>query len=135
EAALAESEARFRQTFELAASGIAHVDLAGHFTDVDRKLCEMLGYAEAELIGRSVKDISHPDDRDKTDDERARMRSGDLASVQFEKRYLRKDGTVVWVNLTVALARNTHGEPQHEIASIEDITERNDEAGALQRLR
>jgi diguanylate cyclase (GGDEF)-like protein/PAS domain S-box-containing protein len=135
EAALAESEERFRQTFELAASGIAHVDLAGRFTDVNRKLCEMLGYSEAELIGRSVKEISHADDRDKTDDGRARMRSGDLASVQFEKRYLRKDGSVVWVNLTVALARNPHGEPQHEIAIIEDITERKEKEAALERFR
>jgi diguanylate cyclase (GGDEF)-like protein/PAS domain S-box-containing protein len=135
EAALAESEVRFRQTFELAASGIAHVDLAGRFTDANRKLCDMLGYFEAELIGRSVKDVSHPDDRDKTDDERARMRSGEVPSVQFEKRYLRKDGSVLWVNLTVALARNAHGEPQHEIAIMEDISERKEKEGTLQRFR
>jgi diguanylate cyclase (GGDEF)-like protein/PAS domain S-box-containing protein len=135
EAALAESEVRFRQTFELAASGIAHVDLSGRFTDVNGKLCEMLGYSEAELIGRSVKDISHRDDRDKTDEERARMRAGDRASVQFEKRYLRKDGSVVWINLTVALARNTHGEPLHEIAIMEDINERKEKEATLQRFR
>jgi PAS domain S-box-containing protein len=76
EAALAESEARFRQNFELAASGMAHVDLDGRFIDVNRKLCDMLGYSEAELLGRTVKSISHPDDRDSTDAERARMREG-----------------------------------------------------------
>ena len=135
EAALAESEARFRQTFELAASGIAQVDLRGRFIDVNRKLCEMLGYSEDELLGRSVKEISHPQDRDTTDSQRALMRAGRLSSVQFEKRYLRKDGSVLWVNLTVALVRNAQGEPQHEIAVMEDITERKEREGALQRFR
>ncbi|HTM62089.1 MAG TPA: EAL domain-containing protein [Burkholderiales bacterium] len=135
EGALAASESRFRQTFELAASGIAHVDLGGHFTDVNRKLCDMLGYFESELIGRSVKDISHPDDRDKTDDERGRMRAGEVPSVQLEKRYLRKNGSVLWVTLTVALARNALGEPQHEIAIMEDITARKEEEATMQRFR
>ncbi|HZS66303.1 MAG TPA: PAS domain S-box protein, partial [Burkholderiales bacterium] len=135
EAALEESEARFRQTFELAATGIAQVDLRGRFIDVNRQLCEMLGYSETELIGRSVKEISHPDDRDLTDERRALMREGKLGSVQFEKRYLRKDGRVVWISLTVALVPNARGEPQHEIAVMEDITERKEREGALQRFR
>jgi len=135
EAALAESEARFRQTFELAASGMAHVDLDGKLTDVNRKVCDMLGYTEAELLGRSVKSISHPEDRDTTDAERMRMRDGEIASVQCEKRYLRKDGSVVWVNLTVALVRNADGAPQYEIAVMEDITERKEREVALQRFR
>src|SRR5438094_470573 len=135
EAALEESQARFRQTFELAASGIAQVDLRGYFIDVNRRLCDMLGYGEAELIGRSVKDISHPEDRDLTDERRALMRDGKLASVRFEKRYLHKDARVVWVNLTVALVPNARGEPQHEIAVMEDITERKEREAALQRFR
>ena len=135
EAALAESEARFRQTFELAASGMAHVDLDGRLTDVNRRVCDMLGYAEGELLGRTVKSISHPDDRDSTDAERARMRDGEIASVQCEKRYLRKDGSLVWVNLTVALVRNADGAPQYEIAVMEDITERKEREVALQRFR
>ena len=135
EAALAESEVRFRQTFEIAASGIAHVDLAGRFADVNHKLCDMLGYSEAELIGRTVKEVSHPDDRDQTDGERARMRAGEVSSVQFEKRYLRKNDSVLWVNLTVALARNAQDEPQYEIAIMEDITERKEKEATLQRFR
>ena len=135
EVALSESEARFRQTFELAASGIAHVGLNGLFLRANQKLCEILGYSEEELVGRSLKEISHPDDRDTTDAARARMRAGELDSVQFEKRYLRKDGPPVWVNLTVALARNASGEPQHEIAVMEDITGRKEKEAALQRFR
>ncbi|HET7672710.1 MAG TPA: PAS domain S-box protein, partial [Burkholderiales bacterium] len=135
EAALAESERRFRQTFELAASGMAHVDLGGRFIDVNRKLCDMLGYTEAELLGRSVKDVSHPDDRDSTDGQRARMRAGEVGSVQLEKRYQRKDGTTLWVNLTVALVRSGPSDPQYEIAVMEDITERKEREAALQRFR
>jgi diguanylate cyclase (GGDEF)-like protein/PAS domain S-box-containing protein len=135
EMALAASEARFRQTFELAASGIAHVDLGGRFIDVNRKLCQMLGYSEAELIGRSVKQISHPDDREASDEHREDMHNGAADSVQLEKRYVRKDGSVLWVNLTVALVRGTKGEPEHDIAVMEDITERKEREAALQRFR
>jgi diguanylate cyclase (GGDEF)-like protein/PAS domain S-box-containing protein len=135
ETALADSEERFRETFELAATGIAHVALDGRFLRVNRRLCEMFGYAEAELVGRSVKDLSHPDDRDVTDAERERMRSGDLPSARFEKRYFRRDGSMVWVALTVALARDPRGAPTHEISVLEDITERKEREAALRRFR
>ncbi|HYX66970.1 MAG TPA: EAL domain-containing protein [Burkholderiales bacterium] len=135
EAALAESERRFRQTFELAGSGIAHVSLAGRFLRANRRLCEILGYSEPELLALSVKDLSHPEDRGATDAERARMIAGEADGARFEKRYLRRDGTTAWVDLSVALVRDARGEPQHEIAVIEDITERKEREAALQRFR
>ncbi len=131
EAALQQSERWFRQTFELAGSGIAHVDMSGRFLRVNPRLCELLGYPEQELIGRSVKEISHPEDRDVTDSRRARMHAGEIESVRMEKRYLRRDGSTVWVDLTVALARDTQGRPLHEISIIEDITERKAADAAL----
>src|SRR5688572_5545733 len=103
EQALRSSEARFRRTFELAGSGIANLGLDGRFLRVNRSLCAMLGYAPEELVGQLVKDVSHPDDRDMTDAQRARVRSGEVDSVKFEKRYIAKSGAVVWVVLTVAL--------------------------------
>jgi PAS domain S-box-containing protein len=124
EAATRESEERFRQTFELAASGMAHVTLDGHFLRVNRSLCRILGYEKHELIGRSVKELSHPEDRDLTDAERARVREGEIETVRFEKRYLRKNGAVVWVDLAIALARDASGEPEYEIAVFDDITSR-----------
>ncbi len=124
EMALCESEERYRQTFELAASGIAHVDLTGRFIRVNRSLCEILGYGETELIGRSPKEISHPDDRDLTDAARARVHDGELNSVRFEKRYIRRNGATVWVELAVALARDPHGHPLYEVALFDDITAR-----------
>jgi len=135
EAALSESERRFRQTFELAGSGIAHVSLSGKFLSANRRLCDMFGYGAEELLARSVKDLSHPEDRDATDGERARMHAGEIDSLRFEKRYVRKDGRVVWTDLTVALVRNAQGEPQHEIAVMDDITERKEREAALQRFR
>jgi PAS domain S-box-containing protein len=131
EAALRDSEARFRSTFELAASGIAHVGLDGRFMRVNRQLCGILRYSEDELMRRSVKDISHPDDRDLTDAQRALVRAGERASVRFEKRYLRKDGSVVWVSLGVALVRGADGAPLYEIAMFDDITERKQAEAAL----
>ncbi|TAK80644.1 MAG: PAS domain S-box protein [Betaproteobacteria bacterium] len=131
EAAVRDSEALFRTSFELASSGIAHVDLDGHFMRVNRRLTEILGYPENELIGRSVKDVSFHDDRDVTDPQRARVRAGELESVRFEKRYVRKNGAVVWVNLGVALVRDGNGTPLYEIAMFDDITERKEAEVAL----
>jgi PAS domain S-box-containing protein len=131
EAALRDSEARFRSTFELAASGIAHVSLEGRFLRVNRPLCGILRFREDELIGRSVKEISHPDDRDVTDAQRAQVRAGERESVRFEKRYIRKDGSTVWVSLGVALVRGAGGAPQYEIAMFDDITERKHAEAAL----
>ena len=131
EQALRESEERFRQTFELAASGIAHVSLDGRFVRVNRSLCEIFGYPESELIGRSVKDVSHPADRDVTDAQRARVRAGEIDSARFEKRYLRGDGGTVWVDLAIALVRAPDGTPRYEIALFDDITERKEAERAL----
>jgi len=131
ELALSASEALYRQTFELATAGIAHVDLSGRFMKVNRRLCEILGYGEQELIGRPVKEISHPEDRNLTDSQRMRVRSGEKPSVRFEKRYLRKSGAIVWVDLSVALACDASGAPQYEIALFDDITERKKAEAAL----
>ena len=131
ELALSASEALYRQTFELATAGIAHVDLTGRFMKVNRRLCEILGYGEQELIGRPVKEISHPEDRNLTDSQRMRVRSGEKQSVRFEKRYIRKSGAIVWVDLSVALACDASGVPQYEIALFDDITERKKAEAAL----
>jgi PAS domain S-box-containing protein len=133
EAGLRESEERFRLTFELAASGIAHVGLDARFLRVNRSLCDILGYSEEELVGRSVKEVSYLDDRDLTDSQRRRVRSGELESARFEKRYVRKDGSIVWVDLAIALARGADGVPQHEIAIFDDITERKHAEAALRQ--
>jgi len=132
EEALRDSEERFRQTFELAASGIAHVSLDGRFMRVNRSLCEIFGYPQDELVGKTVREISHPADRGSTDAGRAAVLAGQIESVRLEKRYLRKDGAVVWVDLAIALVRSPDGQPAYEIAIFDDITPRKDAEHALQ---
>ena len=130
DAALRESEERFRLTFEAAASGIAHVGLDGRFLLVNQSLCDILGLEKADLLGRSVKDISHPDDRDVSDEQRARVHRGEIDAAHLEKRYLRKDGSTIWVDLAIALVRKD-GKPEYEIAIFDDITERKQAEAAL----
>ena len=133
ETALRQSEARFRQTFELAASGICHV-VDGRFVRVNRSLCEILGYTEHELLGKHVKELSHAEDRDVTDADRARIRAGELEQARFEKRYVRGDnGQVVWCDIAIALVRDAAGAPLYEVAIFDDITARKRADAALQQ--
>jgi diguanylate cyclase (GGDEF)-like protein/PAS domain S-box-containing protein len=120
---LLDSEERFSSTMELAAIGIAHVD-DGRFIYVNPQLCEMLGYTERELLGLTAKQISHPGDVAASDDVHARLRSGAIKSFKLEKRYLRKDGTPVWVGITVAMKRDRTGAPLYDISIVEDISAR-----------
>jgi diguanylate cyclase (GGDEF)-like protein/PAS domain S-box-containing protein len=133
-ARLRESEERYSSTVELAAIGIAHVAADGRFVHVNRQLCEMLGYTREELLERTVKQISHPDDVSVTDRDRDRLRSGQIASFKAEKRYLRKDGTPVWVRITVASKRGPDGRPLHDISIVEDISERRQAEERVQYL-
>jgi diguanylate cyclase (GGDEF)-like protein/PAS domain S-box-containing protein len=130
---LREDTKRFSDTVELAAIGIAHVDAGGRFVHVNRWLCALLGYTREELLGLTVKQLSHPEDKNVTDDVRMRMRSGEIPFFQIEKRYLRKDGTPVWVSLTISVQRDTAGLPLHDIATFQDISARRQAEQALRR--
>jgi PAS domain S-box-containing protein len=124
EEALRQSEARYRRTFELAGSGIAHIGLDRRFIRVNRRLCEILGYPEDELIGMTGRQISHPEDLDVINAERKRLYAGEIDHVRVEKRYLRKDGSAVWVTFSMVLERSADGAPLYEIAIFDDINER-----------
>ncbi len=121
---LRDSEARFRATFEQAAVGIAHVGLDGRWLRVNTRLCEKLGYTREELLAKGFQEITHPDDLE-TDLACVRqMLDGEIASYALEKRYFRKDGSIIWINLTVALARDPDGVARYFISVIEDISQR-----------
>jgi diguanylate cyclase (GGDEF)-like protein/PAS domain S-box-containing protein len=126
-----DSEERFQDTIEMAAIGVAHVGLDGRFLYVNQWLCGLLGYTREELLARTFKDISHPEDRDASDPYRAKLMSGELSSFRREKRYLRKDGSVVWVSLSIALRRAPDGAPLHTITVIEDVSARREAERAL----
>src|SRR5260221_9160303 len=131
EAALRNSEERYRRTFEMAGSGLAHVDLEGRFLRVNRRLCEFFGYRESELVGMLVKDLSHPADRDLADASRSKVLAGELDSARLEKRYLHKDGGVVWASIAIAMERDASGQPLYAISVIDDVTARREADGAL----
>ena len=121
---LRDSEERFSSTLELAAIGIAHVDTNSRFIYANPRLCDMLGRTEQELCALTVKQISHPSDVEATDDLRARLRAGAIKSFKAEKRYLRKDGSAVWVGLTVATKRDRLGRDLYDVSIVEDISVR-----------
>ena len=121
--ALATSEARFRATFEQAAIGIAHTSLDGRYLAVNRKFCDMLGYTREELVGTQSTSVTHPEDRDHEGMFREKLLGG-IPSLTAEKRYVCKNGSVIWGNRTVSLVRDHKGEPLYFLRVVEDITER-----------
>ncbi len=123
-AAVKESEERFRATFDQAAVGIVHTSLDGRYLKINKKFCAMLGYGESELVGRAAADFTHPEDRETGRQYRQLLWDRKLDKFSEEKRYLRKDGSVIWTNRTVSLARDVAGQPMYFIRVIEDITDR-----------
>jgi PAS domain S-box-containing protein len=123
-AELNRSEGRFRATFEQAAVGIAHVGPDGRWQRVNRRLCDIVGYTREELLERTFQDITHPDDLDTDLGYLQQVLAGEIPTYSREKRYIRKDGSTVWINLTVALVRRASGEPGYFISVVEDISER-----------
>jgi PAS domain S-box-containing protein len=122
--ALREAEERFRGAFENAAIGMALVAPDGRWLRVNRAVCEIVGYSEQEMLERSFQDITHPDDLDTDLEALHRMLSGEIRSYHMDKRYLHRDGHVVWITLSVSLVHDPAGEPLYFVTQIEDITER-----------
>ena len=124
EQALRESEEHFRATFEQAAVGVSHVALDGSWIRVNQKLCDIVGYPREELLHLSFQEITHPDDLDQDVGHLRRMLKGETDTYTTEKRYIKKDGSLVWINLTTSLLRDPSREPGYFVSVIEDITER-----------
>ena len=124
--ALTRNQARFLATFNQAAVGIAHSDIEGHCMEVNQKLCEITGYTREELIGRKFTDITHPDDVAASVEFRRQVAAtrDPIQSLQREKRYLRKDGSIVWCLLTTSAVYDEAGNVDYLAAIIQDITDR-----------
>ena len=132
EIGLRESEERFRGAFEAAAIGFALVEIDGRFRTTNRSFSGMLGYTQAELSERTLVGVTHPDDLGGTDPLSALL-SGASNSVQLERRYVHRDGHVVWGVLAVSLVRNEHGAPRYFVVQVTDITARKEAEQALAR--
>jgi PAS domain S-box-containing protein len=124
ERALRESEELYRTTFQLAGVGVAHVSSDGRWMRVNQKLCDIMGYSEPEMLNMAFQDITHPGDVGTSVAAIEELRNGKLDKYSVEKRYVRKDGSTVWVNLTVSAVRDASGELKHFISVVEDIDER-----------
>jgi PAS domain S-box-containing protein len=124
EEALRESEALYAVTFNKAAVGIAHTAPDGRWLRVNDRFCEILGYAREELVRLRFQDITHASDLEEDVMALRRMLTGEIDSFRRQKRFLRKKGGVVWVNLTVAVVRTSSGDGKHFISVIEDVTDR-----------
>jgi PAS domain S-box-containing protein len=135
EAEVRESEQRFRSTFEQAAVGIAHLSPDGGWIRVNDRLCEIVGYPEEELLQKTFQDITHPDDLDADLLQAGQLLVGDISTYSMEKRYVRKDGSVVWTNLTGSLVKGPTGEPSYFISVLEDISERKRAEEAVREIR
>ncbi|MDO9054449.1 MAG: PAS domain S-box protein [Gallionella sp.] len=121
---LQESDLRFRGTLEQAAVGIAHASLDGGFAQINQKFCDIVGYSREELLNMSFQDITYPADLGGSMHYLQQLLAGKVVTFSLEKRYIRKDGNLVWVNLTASLLRQPDGIPAYFIGVIEDITER-----------
>jgi PAS domain S-box-containing protein len=124
EEALRESEERFRVTFDNAGIGAALVDMKGRAFRSNPALQEMLGYSAQELSGMAFTEVTHPDDATADWALAQELFAGKRNRYQIEKRFIRKDGQVIWGRVTASLVRSAEGEPQYGIGMVEDITER-----------
>ncbi len=131
--ALRESEERFRAIFEQAAVGICQSSLDGQFLRLNQKFCDLLGYTHEEILNRTWMDITYPKDLNADLEAVCRLREGEIDTYTLEKRYIRKDGSIIWVNISCSLLWEPSGELKYTIAVVEDISDRKRAEEALYR--
>ncbi|MFW5785401.1 MAG: PAS domain S-box protein [Chitinispirillaceae bacterium] len=131
EEALRESEERFRGIFDNAALGIVEADRDGHFIAVNEQLCQILGYTREQLLKYNVYDLTAPEDREKSNRINARLHEGVFRKYSYEKRYLKGDGSRLWVHVTVSSIYDSRNRRIGSVNTIEDISARKKIESAL----
>ena len=131
---LRDSEMRLRRVFDQSPIGAAIVAMDGRFVRINEVYCRILGYSEQELVGRGFADVTHPEDRAAGIAGMGQLLRGDIDQYASEKRYVRKDGALVWVRLSVRLVRDGNGAPLYQVPMIEDITDRKEQEAERLRL-
>lgn len=122
---LQKSEEKFRNVFEGSGVGMAILSLDGQFTKVNKVFCEMLGYSEAEFLHTNFRDITHPGDMDKSIGLVKDLLTGEVSeSSIIEKRYITKEGEIIWALTTVSLMADFENKPLYFIVQVQDITKR-----------
>ncbi|MBD2448680.1 PAS domain S-box protein [Nostoc sp. FACHB-152] len=128
------SEERFRATFNQAAVGIAHVALDGRWLRVNQKLCDIVGYSYEEMRQKTFQEITHPDDLEVDLAYAQQLFAGEIQTYSMEKRYIHKDGSVIWIGLTASLLRKSEGTPDYFIGVVQDISDRKTAELAVKQL-
>ncbi len=128
-----ENAQRFQKVFDEGPLGMALVDPDFAFLRINDTFCRMLGYSETDLLGRRFAHITHPDEIDTNVNQVRRLFSGEIPSYATEKRYLKKNGEVLWANLTSSVIRDSAGKPLYGLAMVEDISERRRASAELER--
>jgi len=118
-----ESESKFRTAFELSAIGMALVSLDGKWLKVNKRLCEMVGYPEQELLSMTFMDITYPDDLEDNINTMKKAATGESGVYHVEKRYIHKNGSIVWANVNMTTVKDDQNKPLYLVSQIEDITE------------
>jgi diguanylate cyclase (GGDEF)-like protein/PAS domain S-box-containing protein len=134
EAALREAEERFRTAFTAAPVGMALASLDGHLLEVNRALCDIVGYAREQLEATTFASIMHPDDVLEDARDVQQLLAGETSRYRAERRYINSDGHPVPVDLSVAVIRDASGQARHLLAQVSDITDRKRFEGQLQYL-
>lgn len=126
---------QLQRVFDFAPVGIASVGPDGRYIRVNRAICDLFGRSPDDLCGRSIAELTHPDDRGATEARFASLIAGEIDSFSAEKRYLRPDGRAIWTRITVTAIREDTGALAYTISLIEDITDRKDAEAALHERR
>ncbi len=129
------SEARFRQTFEGGPIGKAIAGVDGRILQANRALCELLGYSENDLVERTFETVTPPEDVARQSPDRARLARGEIESLETEKRYVRKDGSLVDVSLYVTLVRRANGAAAYLVGEVVDVSATKRAEREVARLR
>lgn len=132
---LRESEQRFRLAFTHSAIGLALVSLDGHFLEVNAAMCRILGYSEAELVSTTFQALTYPEDLAPNLVCFRRALAGEISHYELEKRYVHKEGRIIWTQITVALVRSTANEPLYFVSQMQDISERRQSHIEIERAR
>ena len=130
---LQESEEKYRSVFENSSTGMSIVDPEGRIIEVNPAVSEILGYSKEEIVHKTISDITHPDDIENSLTQFHRLLAGEIDNYRMDKRYIHKDGHVVWCVLDVALVRDSNGVPLYTSTQIKDITARKQAEDALRK--
>ncbi|WRH65173.1 MAG: PAS domain S-box protein [Planktothrix sp. GU0601_MAG3] len=132
ETALRNSEEQFRHAFQDASIGMAILSMDGHWLQVNAALCQIIGYSPEELLTLTFEDITYPEDLEVDINNRYQLLAGTISTYQREKRYIHKQGHIVWILLNGSVVQDEQGNPLHIIAQIQDITARKEAQKTLE---